>query len=142
MTKETRVILITILLATSGVLGFALSLYIHGTRAPAQSVEIKTIQTFHSPVTFVKQIENDPQAGEKIFKEFCASCHNKKPLIDVNAPRIGDKKIWDALKQLGMPVLLNITIKGAKAMPARGGCFECSDEQLQMAIQYMLDESK
>ncbi|MHB1947481.1 MAG: c-type cytochrome [Gammaproteobacteria bacterium] len=139
MTKTSFKIMSIVLLAISGLLGFVISLYVHGKR-PTEAPQV--IQTFHYPATFVKQLSGDPKAGEKIFKEFCGSCHNKKPLIDIHAPRIGDKKIWQGLQQVGMSTLLNITIKGAGAMPARGGCFECSDEQLRLAIQYILDESK
>lgn len=139
MTKQAFKIISILLLAISGLLGFVLSLYVHGTRIPQ---EPQVIQTFHYPATFVKQLHGDSKAGEKIFKEFCGACHNKKPVIDIHAPRIGDKKIWQGLQQVGMSTLLNITIKGAGAMPARGGCFECSDEQLRSAIQYILDESK
>jgi len=37
-----------------------------------------------------------------------------------------------------MDTLLKMTIQGVGAMPARGGCFECSDGQLKEAIIYML----
>jgi len=37
-----------------------------------------------------------------------------------------------------MPVLLEHTSEGFGAMPARGGCFECTDEQLELAILAML----
>jgi cytochrome c5 len=44
-------------------------------------------------------------------------------------------------RQLGLDILLNITVNGVGAMPARGGCFECSDEQLRTTIRYILDHS-
>ena len=100
------------------------------------------IQTFHYPTTFVKQITGDPNAGEKIFKEFCSACHSPNPQIDINAPHIGDKNIWHAYSKLGIDKLLDITIKGKGAMPARGGCFECNDEQLRQSINYILKNSK
>lgn len=127
---------ITVMILISGVAGFLLSYYQHKKTAPV------VIETFHSPALFVKQIEGDPDAGRKIFKEFCSVCHDKEPQIDLNAPKISDKNIWQGLGQLGMPILLKNTINGMGAMPARGGCFECSDEQLQETIQYMLNKSK
>ncbi len=129
--KNQRVWVIFVLFL-SGLLGFSVSLYFH-------SREVNEIQTFHYPTSIVKQLEGDKQAGMKIFKEFCASCHSKNPVIDVNAPRIGDKKAWDARSKLGMDTLLKITITGVGAMPARGGCFECSDEQLRETIQYVIE---
>jgi cytochrome c5 len=128
-------------LIVSGALGLALSLYMHpnsDTSLPSSEPDVQLIQTYHSPVSFVKQLKGDPDAGRKIFKEFCSSCHAANPIIDIQAPRINDKKLWETLGKLGIPALLDLTIKGVKAMPARGGCFECSDQQLKETIEYML----
>jgi len=103
---------------------------------------VQLIETFHYPAIFVQQLKDDVYAGKKIFKEFCASCHAAEPLIDIKAPHIGDKAAWKAKRQLGLDALLKITINGAGAMPARGGCFECSDEQLLETIKYISDQSK
>ena len=46
------------------------------------------------------------------------------------------------MSSLGMPVLLKLTIDGKGAMPARGGCFECSDEQLMDVIKYIVSQSE
>jgi cytochrome c5 len=121
-------------LLLSGVAGFSLSWWMN------REVLTPPMEIYHYPATFVKQLENDKEAGKKIFKEFCSACHAKNPTIDVHAPLLGDKARWDILKKLGMPALLNVTIHGIGAMPARGGCFECSDVQLEMAVQYMLDQ--
>lgn len=128
---------IIFLFMASGALGLAVSLYVH-----QNSSDVTQMQTFHSPARFVKQIQGDKDAGRKIFKEFCAACHAKEPSIDIEAPRIGDKKAWENRHKLGISALLKITINGAGAMPARGGCFECSDEQLREAIDYILINSR
>jgi len=104
-------------------------------------VDDRVIETFHYPALFVKGLEGDKQAGMKIFHEFCSACHAAKPLIDIKAPHIGDEKVWQGLSGLGIDKLLAITVNGAGAMPARGGCFECSDAQLKATIQYMLKTS-
>jgi cytochrome c5 len=127
--------LIVFIFAISGLSGFIVSLYLH-----RQSEDIRFIETYHYPATFVKQLEGDPEAGKKIFNEFCAACHAENPSIEVNAPLIGDVKRWQAYRKLKMPTLLKLTIQGNGAMPARGGCFECSDQQLEMAIRYILDQ--
>lgn len=129
---------VTLLLICSGVLGFVVSWHRHRPSAD----DIQMIQTFHRPAVFVKQLEGDPDAGRKIFKEFCATCHNNPPMIDVRAPLIGDKTAWHALQKADKKALLKITTQGAGAMPARGGCFECSDEQLLMTINYILLKSQ
>lgn len=116
----------------SGLCGLALSLHHHRILSSTQT---------HNPVALLKQLEGDPLAGEKIFKEFCATCHATNAVINTHAPRIGDKKSWQGLNRIGMPTLLNITKNGVPPMPPRGGCFECSDEQLRLTIQHMLDKS-
>jgi cytochrome c5 len=138
MNRNPRLIFIVILLL-SGAGGLLLSLYQHPRISPS---EITHIQTFHYPSLFVDQLRGDPQAGKKIFKEFCSACHSQQPTIDINAPRVGDKKVWREKRQWGVDALLAITVKGIGAMPARGGCFECSDEQLRAAVEYMLSESE
>lgn len=122
--------LILSLLVLSGVSGFLFSLYRHPSLVESR--------LFHSPASFVKQIQGDKDAGRKIFNEFCASCHAEKPFISVNAPRINDKKRWDAYRKLGIEKLVAMAIQGGGAMPARGGCFECSDEQVREAVEYIL----
>lgn len=134
---------IFLLLILSGLLGFLFSWYMHrSTDKDVQEIAVQVKQTFHQPVTFVEQLKGDPDAGRKIYNEFCANCHNQNPVINIRAPRIGDKKTWAALSQLGFPVLLKITIDGRSAMPARGGCFECSDEQLSETIKYIVKNSE
>lgn len=134
---------IVLILIASGILGFFTSYYRHHKPLDKDIVQLgeDVRQVFHQPVTFVKQLKNAPDAGRKIFKEFCATCHAEQPVIDIRAPRIGDKVIWSALSKQGLPTLLKVTIVGRGAMPARGGCFECSDAQLTETIQYILQNS-
>jgi cytochrome c5 len=140
MQQRLKQLLIVALLLISGLLGFIISFYNQASPVPQE--QRHQIQTFHYPATFVKQLAGDKQAGKKIFKEFCASCHAQKPLIDIQAPHIGDHVVWGALKKVGLAQLVQVTVQGAGAMPARGGCFECSDEQLQETIRYILKHSE
>jgi cytochrome c5 len=127
--------LVSVLLILSGILGFGISLYLH--KASSAPV-VLSLQTVHNPVSFVQQLKGDPQAGKKIYKEYCASCHAGTPVIDVNAPKLNDKAAWEKWQKTSEDVLLARTIKGVNAMPARGGCFECSDDDVRKAIQYMV----
>lgn len=133
-------IIILFVFFLSGLMGLLFSLYIHRSVPSVDTVPV--IETFHSPAIFVKQLQGDPLAGEKIFQAFCGACHADRPLIDIAAPHLHDKKTWNFKRKIGEKALLAITINGAGLMPARGGCFECSDAQLQEAIRYILRESK
>lgn len=75
------------------------------------------------------------------MQHFCASCHAASPLIPLGAPRIGEKEDWAPRIKRGINSLFSHTEEGFNAMPARGGCFECSDEQLMLAILSMLPKS-
>ncbi|MCC2667069.1 MAG: Cytochrome c5 [Gammaproteobacteria bacterium] len=127
---------IIILLSLSSIAGFSISLYTHR----LSDMRFET-QPYHYPIQFVTQLKNDPEAGKKIFKEYCASCHAPVPIIPVNAPKIDDKIAWKIRYKKGISLLLKRTIEGVGAMPARGGCFECSDAQLQAAMYYILQNA-
>lgn len=107
----------------------------------------------HHPEEFLASIQGSKTAGKQIYTHFCANCHSEKPLIPVGAPTIGVKSAW-------APYIEKNTVNGVKteenivdqmiktidpgvgAMPPRGGCFECSDEDLRAAIVYMLPKPK
>ena len=138
MKLQTKII-VMILLLLSAIAGFVVSMVVHQTN-PAP-VTPERLRTYHYPISFVEQVKNDPQAGEKIFHAYCATCHGKHPQIPLNAPLIGDSKRWAGIKTMGMKMLLRVTRSGVGAMPARGGCFECEDKQLKQAIAYILKHS-
>lgn len=95
----------------------------------------------HHPQDFLKQIAGSKDEGEQIVQHYCSNCHAAKPLIPLGAPRIGDSSDWEPRIKQGIDILFNHTDEGLNAMPARGGCFECSDEQLKLAILAMLPRS-
>ncbi len=92
----------------------------------------------HHPQEFLNTIEGSKNEGEQIVKHFCANCHAVKPLISLGAPKIQQKNDWEPRVKKGLQQLLEHTTQGFNAMPVRGGCFECSDEQLALAILAML----
>lgn len=92
----------------------------------------------HRPEELLQSIKGQPNEGGKIVEHFCASCHAVKPLISVGAPRMGKKEDWEYRFKQGFNQLFQHTEEGLNTMPPRGGCFECSDEQLMLAIEAML----
>lgn len=98
----------------------------------------KSYAASHRPIDFIKGIENDKHIGQKIYQAFCQNCHAPQALIPVGAPRAGVAKDWEKRLTQGQKVLLQHSLEGRGMMPARGGCFECSDEQIQKAIDYIL----
>jgi cytochrome c5 len=96
----------------------------------------------HHPEDFLHSIQGSKTQGQKIYQHFCSNCHALKPLIPLGAPRLRQKNDWVKRLKHGMPSLIKNTQEGLNAMPARGGCFECTDEQLLAAIEYLLPRQK
>ena len=95
----------------------------------------------HHPQEFLKKISGSKNEGEQIVQHYCATCHAAKPIIPLGAPRIGVSTDWDPRIKQGMDVLFKHTNEGINAMPSRGGCFECTDHQLMLAILAILPEN-
>lgn len=74
-------------------------------------------------------------ALEDRYNRTCAVCHASGA---AGAPRTGDTATWDKrLQEKGMDVLVANAKNGIKAMPPKGMCFDCSDEDFKALIEYM-----
>ena len=50
--------------------------------------------------------------------------------------------LWsEEIEEEGFPTLVKIAIEGQNGMPPRGTCFDCSDEEIEATVLYMLKES-
>lgn len=94
----------------------------------------------HHPQKFLNKIQKTQGEGASIYKHFCISCHDPHPLIALGAPRKKNEEDWAPRVKQGMPLLFQHTDQGLRSMPPRGGCFECTDEQLILAILNMLPD--
>ncbi len=95
----------------------------------------------HHPQQFLKQIDGSKDEGEQIYRYICVNCHSEKPLIALGAPRIGNKNDWKKRLKQGLATLFKHTEEGYNGMPQRGGCFECTDQQLILAILVLVPEA-
>ena len=93
----------------------------------------------HKPQAFLDSIAGSKTEGQAIVQHYCATCHAVHPLIPLGAPRIGYASDWAERLKQGPSVLFQHSSEGYNAMPARGGCFECSDEQLKLAIAVLIN---
>ncbi len=53
---------------------------------------------------------------------------------------LGNKEAWQSRIDQGMDVIMHSVINGKGAMPPRGTCAECSDDDLRAAVQYMISK--
>lgn len=77
--------------------------------------------------------------GQKRYEETCHICHG--PGL-AGSPKLGDKAEWAPRIAEGMDVLMKRAIQGYKAMPPKGTCTNCSDEEIKKAVEYMISKSK
>lgn len=78
------------------------------------------------------------EAGKKIYEQYCAACHASGV---GGAPKFGDASAWEPLVKLGMDTLYNNAIHGIRAMPPKGTCATCSDDDIKNTVQYIVDQS-
>ncbi|MEM9530527.1 MAG: c-type cytochrome [Pseudomonadota bacterium] len=77
--------------------------------------------------------------GGMIYDNVCAACHTAGV---AGSPQLV-RSVWDERLAQGMDTLVEHAINGyqgsAGLMPARGGRMDLSDEQVQIAVQWMVD---
>jgi cytochrome c5 len=76
------------------------------------------------------------RSGSDVYGKFCTACHGSG-LLD--APKTGDTATWTARADAagGLDGLLKNAISGINAMPPKGTCGDCSDDELKAAIEHM-----
>jgi len=77
--------------------------------------------------------------GQLIYEKVCHTCHESGL---AGAPKFGDKNAWEKRKAQGLELLHTHALKGFKAMPSKGTCTSCSEEDIFKAIDYMLSAVK
>lgn len=74
--------------------------------------------------------------GQKIYERFCVVCHRDGL---VGAPKFHDQQAWKSrLSGRKLEELVTSAVKGLNAMPAKGTCYECNEDDIKSAVEYML----
>lgn len=79
------------------------------------------------------------RSGEEIFNTTCTACHSTGA---AGAPIVGNSEQWKKHIAKGMDTLHKHAIEGFNAMPAKGTCMSCSDEEIMATVDYMVGRSK
>jgi cytochrome c5 len=79
-----------------------------------------------------------PRSGEQVYNASCLACHSTGV---AGAPKVGDQAAWAPRTAKGLDGLLATVVSGLNAMPPKGTCADCSDQELKAAIEYMLSQS-
>ncbi|WP_454782779.1 c-type cytochrome [Legionella sp. WA2022007384] len=79
------------------------------------------------------------ESGHETYHQYCIVCHRDGL---AGAPKFRNEQDWKPrLVKRELNDLLASSIKGLNAMPAKGTCIKCNDEDLKAAISYMLPKS-
>jgi cytochrome c5 len=82
-----------------------------------------------------------PRSGEEVYNAACMACHATGA---AGAPKLGDVAAWAPRIAKGNDVLHGSGISGlaGTGMIAKGGCMNCSDEEVVAAVDYMVAGSQ
>ena len=80
-------------------------------------------------------------SGEEVYNSACIACHMTGA---GGAPLLGDVDAWETRLAQGKPLLVQRAVEGyigeMGIMPAKGGRLDLSDEEVENAVTYMLDQ--
>src|SRR5210317_2053336 len=68
------------------------------------------------------------------YDKSCKVCHASGA---AGAPKTGDAAAWEPRMTKGMDVLVQSVNNGLNAMPPKGMCFDCTDDDYKALIEYM-----
>lgn len=71
---------------------------------------------------------------EEKYNTSCTFCHSSGA---AGAPKTGDKAAWEPRLAKGMDALVKSAREGLNAMPPKGMCADCTDEDFRALIEYM-----
>lgn len=81
------------------------------------------------------------RSGEEVYNAACMACHTTGA---AGAPVYGDVAAWSDRIAQGMAALHDAGVNGVPGtgMIAKGGCMNCSDEEVIAAVDYMVEGSQ
>lgn len=77
-----------------------------------------------------------PRSGADIYNSACVACHSAGVL---GAPKFRDAADWAPRMEQGLDTVVMNAINGINAMPPRGTCGDCSDDDIRAAVEHMIE---
>ena len=71
---------------------------------------------------------------ESTYQMSCFACHGTGA---AGAPILGDAEAWAPRMEKGMDAVMLNVVNGVNAMPPKGLCFTCTDDDLAAIVAYM-----
>ena len=101
----------------------------------SEKINLASNPTFKTEVIEV----SSTKSGKDIYNSVCMSCHMSGA---AGAPITGKVDQWSERIAKGNDTLYSNAINGIGVMPAKGGLMSLSDEDVKLAVDYMIDQSK
>ena len=103
--------------------------------------EVASTQTTSVAATTVANNEIH-HPGRSTYEQYCSICHK----VGVGgAPIVGDLDVWQSRIVIGMTQLVHNAVNGtssdAGVMPAKGGFVQLTDDEVKLAVEYMVGDS-
>ena len=76
------------------------------------------------------------RSAEEVYNTGCLACHASGA---AGAPKFRDAADWSSRLGAGLDTLYANAINGKGSMPAKGLCPSCSDEEVRLAVDYMIE---
>jgi len=99
---------------------------------PVGDVRIDT----NNMVASVESNESSERSGEAIYNSKCSGCHTSGVM---EAPKYASLEDWSTRIDVGLEKLTLSAIAGKGGMPPRGACMDCTDNEIKLTVQYILD---
>lgn len=77
-----------------------------------------------------------PRSGADVYNKACVACHGSGVL---GAPKLQNAGDWDPRLEKGFDTVWQNALNGINAMPPRGTCGDCSDDEIKAAIEHMIE---
>ncbi len=75
--------------------------------------------------------------AQQVYVQSCAVCHDSGM---AGAPRRDNPEAWSSrVEEKGLATVVQNAITGINAMPARGMCMTCSDEDIEELVMFLLE---
>jgi cytochrome c5 len=86
-----------------------------------------------SAIIFIS-LQVQAREAQTLYNQSCIACHASGA---AGAPKKGDAAAWAPRLAQGPETLLKHTKEGINAMPPKGMCMDCTDDEFKALIQYM-----
>ena len=95
---------------------------------------MKSLMLAALSLTAVISMQVEARDTQTIYNQSCIACHSSGA---AGAPKTGDVAAWAPRLTQGSATLLKHAKEGLNAMPPKGMCMDCTDDEFKALIDFM-----